>query len=233
MNALYRMSASPPNGRSGRLRRPSDRRARCYAGPAMRSRLFVLPLLLAVGCASPPVTPTPIRASDFRPGDIRQPAVFVRVSFGPGEFSERERASLPAEYEGALLEELNTRAILARDVRITAEPARLDVRAALLRAREVQADHAILVDARVSRAMTVFCRETRRPVRGPATVWSQEVEVARVSDGALRLTLTRGAALEVTDVDADCGDPKQSQRRGAAETIAQAVRRLLARVLGP
>src|SRR3989442_14938579 len=65
--------------------------------------------LAAVACASARgVEPVPIRAADFRPAQIRQPAFVVRLAFA-GQRSDREREALPVEYEGALLEGLNAR----------------------------------------------------------------------------------------------------------------------------
>lgn len=187
--------------------------------------------LLLSACAALPGGPAPTQAIDFTPTEIRRPAIFVRVNLAPNQFGERERRALPQEYEGALLEGLNERAVLPKDVQLATEGT-LDASAALRRAREVGADHAILVEVRVARGETVFCRETRRPLRGLATVWSQEVQVLRTSDGAPRLTITRGPALTVTDIDIDCDDPKASERRSTAETVTQAVRKLLARLLG-
>src|SRR5437870_8830143 len=72
--------------------------------------------LAAAACASARgVEPVPIRAADFRPAQIRQPAFVVRLAFA-GQRSDREREALPVEYEGALLEGLNARAVLAKDV---------------------------------------------------------------------------------------------------------------------
>ncbi|MBI1964269.1 MAG: hypothetical protein HYS37_12955, partial [Candidatus Rokubacteria bacterium] len=40
--------------------------------------------LLAAGCAGGPAgEPTPTTATDFRPAQIRQPMLVVRVTFGP------------------------------------------------------------------------------------------------------------------------------------------------------
>src|SRR5437899_12203011 len=91
--------------------------------------------LAAAACASARgVEPVPIRAADFRPAQIRQPAFLVRLTFAG--HSDREREALPVEYEGALLEGLNARAVLARDVQVVAgRNAKLDARAALARAR--------------------------------------------------------------------------------------------------
>jgi len=190
--------------------------------------------LAATACVSPGgVEPGPIRAADFRPTQVRQPAVVVRLAFA-GQLSEREREALPAEYEGALLEGLNTRAVLAKDVEILAQgDAKLDAHAALARARTLGADHAIVVDVRVATGEAIFCRESRQPFRARVTVWSQSVQVLRASDGAARLALPDDAGLTVTDLDADCDDPRASRRLATGETIASAVARLLTRVVGP
>lgn len=175
-----------------------------------------------------------MRASDFRPAQIRQPVIVVRLVLGQTDLGERERAALPGEYEGALLEGLNGKAVLARDVRILGAPdAKLDERAALARAREVGADHAILVEVRVARQVATACEETKRPRRGQATVWQQDVAVLRVSDGAARLRMIGSPGLTAMDVEIDCDTPKSSRRRQPAETIADAVERLLTRVFGP
>ncbi len=201
----------------------------------MSKRLALSVLTLAVAACAPvhDVEPVPIRAVDFRPGQIRQPAVVVRLAFA-GQLSDRERQALPAEYEGALLEGLNTRAVLAKDVQVVAgRGATLDAGAALERARALGADHAIVVDVRVTADQPIFCRESRRPFRAPATVWSQTVQVIRASDGATRLTIPDDAGLAVTDFDADCDDPRASRRLPSGEAIASAVARLLTRVVGP
>ncbi|OLB50902.1 MAG: hypothetical protein AUH99_08510 [Candidatus Rokubacteria bacterium 13_2_20CM_2_70_11] len=201
----------------------------------MPKRLAAAVVALAVAACAPMrgVEPVPISAADFRPAQIRQPALVVRLAFG-GQVSDREREVLPAEYEGALLEGLNTRAVLAKDVQVVAgRDAKLDARAALDRARALGADHAIVVDVRVTAGESIFCRESRRPFRAPATVWSQTVQVLRTSDGATRLTIPDDAGLAVTDFDADCDDPRASRRLPSGEAIASAVARLLTRVVGP
>lgn len=200
-----------------------------------RPALIPALLLLASACAPVPDEPAPTRAIDFKPIEIRMPAVIVQFAFGPGEFSERERESLPREYEGAVLEGLNARAVLARDVRLVSERERRpDARAALARAREVQADHAVIVEVTVTRRVTEFCRGTRRtPLRELATTLSQGVEILRVSDGARRLALDPSPALSTTDFEPDCAKPAESQRRSAVETLQKAVDKLLTRLLGP
>src|SRR6266705_754527 len=187
--------------------------------------------LAAAACASARgVEPVPIRAADFRPAQIRQPAFLVRLTFA-GQRSDREREALPAEYEGALLEGLNARAVLAKDVQVLAGgDAKLDAHAALERARTLGADHAIVVDVRVATGEMIFCRASRRPFQAPATVWSQSVQVLRSSDGAARLAIPEDAGLTVIDLDADCDDPRASRRLPTSDVIASAVARLLTRV---
>src|SRR5256886_10743275 len=162
-----------------------------------RRPALALLTLAAAACVSPSgVERVPIRAADFRPAEVRQPAVVVRVTFAGG-LSDREREALPAEYEGALLEGLNARAVLAKDVQVLAGgDAKLDAHAALERARTLGADHAIVVDVRVATGEMIFCRESRRPFQAPATVWSQSVQVLRSSDGAARRSEERRVGKE-------------------------------------
>lgn len=191
-------------------------------------------ILLAAGCASMRTSePAPRSAGDFKPQQVRRPAIFV--SFGlSAAFSKEEEQSMPAEYEGALLEGLNARAVLATHARVLGKgDPKLDGPAALARARELGADHAVLVVVRGSRHEPSFCRETRRPFRAPATTWAQTVEVLRTSDGAERLTVPAFAGLEVNDLEPDCANPRASRRRPPSEALAEAVTKLLDRVVGP
>ena len=192
-------------------------------------------VLLAAGCAGGLAgEPTPTTATDFRPAQIRQPMIVVRVTFGPGTYDPRERDILAGEYQGALLEGLNARAVLARDVEVRGERDRKpEARAAVARARELGADHVIAVEVQVARAETVFCRPERRPFYATVNVWRQGVEVARAADGALRVVVAQGSALDQTEFDADCENPRRSRRLAPREAIEAAVKKLLGRVLGP
>src|SRR2546430_6178915 len=79
---------------------------------------------------------------------------------------------LPALYESALLEALDARAILVRDVRsVEARGAVPETAAAAARAREVGVDHALVVSLRVEPDVVSVCEETRRPMQGRATGW--------------------------------------------------------------
>ena len=194
-------------------------------------------ILLVAGCApaareSHP-TPAPARGADFKPAEVRMPAITVHFTFGPGEFSEQERRSLPGEYEGAVLEGLNARAVLARDVTLVSDrQPRVDARAALARAREVQADHAVIVEVNVTRGRLELCREARRPFPANVTRWRQTVEVLRVRDGARRLALAESAALFTIDLEENCSNPAESQRRSTGDTLQRAVDKLLTRLVG-
>lgn len=201
-----------------------------------RCRGLLAVALLAGGCLSTTADqPAPVTASDFRPGQVRRPAIVVRFVFA-GQFEDTERQAMLADYEGALLEALNTRAVLAKDVRLLGErEPRLEPAAAVEKARAVGADHAVSVQVRVVRgAQPLFCAETRRPFRAPTTVWSQTVGVFRATDGATRLVVpATSGALDVYDFEADCDNPRESTRRTPAEASNEAVRRLLNRVVGP
>lgn len=199
----------------------------------MRAAGAWVALLLLAACASPSgpgARAGPFRAPDFAPDQIRRPAVFVRVTLGPGPWSERERRDLAAVYEGALLEALNARAVAAPDVG-SGPDTPPDEPAALARARAVGADHVILVTVRVDRGLRRFCLGGRRPFETTATVWRQQARVLRASDGAARLAVGPDA-VTVSDVEADCEDPRASRRRSPDETVGDAVSRLLGRLLG-
>src|SRR3990170_1016896 len=202
---------------------------------AARAALLAVLALLRAACGEAlQGEPAPTRAPDFRPEQVRRPLVLVRLVRGPGEWEERESRALPDEYQGALLEALNARAVLAREVQVRGErDGRLDAPAALARARELGADHAVLVEIRVAQVQAVFCRDSRRAFRAAATLWSQSLRVLRAADGAVRLAVAPGSSLDLLDVEADCESPRESRRRSAGETIDEAVRRMLGRVVGP
>ncbi len=196
--------------------------------------LAALALVLVTGCSlgsgGVPSTASPTRASDFRPAQIRQAVVLVRVIVSPtSRVSERERRDLPALYESALLEALDTRAILVRDIRsVDAAGAALDAGAAAARAREMGVDHALVVTLRVEPAVVRVCEDTPRPLRGEAIVWRQQARVVRAADGGERLR----AEVTTPDVEAECDGPRPSaQRRGVEATTAAAVEQLLGKIL--
>ena len=195
--------------------------------------LGALALLLAA-CAPAAQAPAvvPLRATDFRSSEIRQPVIFVQFTFGAGQYDDKERRTMPEEYEGALLEGLNARAVLTKEVRVATAGRDATLDATLARARELGADHAIFVEVRILRGAAAFCREGRRPgFQAQATLWGQRAEVVRTSDGAARLR-TPGPSVAVYDFDADCDNPKDSRRRSPAEAAAESVNRLLTRIFG-
>ena len=169
------------------------------------------------------------RASDFRLADIRQAVVLVRVVVASSSpLSERDRKELPALYESALLEALDARAILVRDVRSAdARGAGGELAAAAARAREIGVDHALVVNLRVDSDVVRVCEETRRPLRGQAGVWRQEARVVRATDGGERLR----AEVTTPDVEAECDGPQPTvQRRGMQAMTTAAVERLVAKI---
>src|SRR3970040_185628 len=177
---------------------------------ARAALLAVLALLLAACGEVLRGEPAPTRAPDFRPEQVRRPLVLVRLVRGPGEWEERESRALPDEYQGALLEALNARAVLAREVQVRGErDGRLDAPPALARARELGAAHAVLVEIRVAQVQAVFCRDSRRAFRAAATLWSQSLRVLRAADGAVRLAGAPGASLALPRVGAGRACPPQ------------------------
>ena len=200
--------------------------------PAVPARAPLLALFVA-GCAlagrgDAPISPA--RATDFRPADVRQAVVLVHVVIGSAAaLSERERKEAPALYESALLEALDARAILVRDVRsLDATASVPNAGAAAARARDVGVDHALVVSVQVEPSVVRACEDTRRPLRGRATVWRQEGRVVRAADAGERLR----AEAAVPDVDAECDGQRPSvQRRGLQATATAAVERLLAKML--
>ena len=187
----------------------------------------LLAALLAAACAGPSASSSPTRVADYRGSEIRQPAVAVRVAFGPGDFGDRERVTLPEAYAGALIDALNAAAILPVDVSVG--PA-LDRAAALVRAREVHADQAVIIDATVARGLRTYCRNARRSFTVGVTSWTARLHVVRTTDGATRLSEPE---LQVADFEEDCDDPRSSHRFTAEQTIAESVRKVLATLLRP
>jgi hypothetical protein len=194
--------------------------------------IFVPIALLAMACATPGSGPVSMpRAPDYRAREIRQPAIFVRVAGWP-DLNDREREALADIYEGALLEAFDERGFPPTDLQRVAPGERFDTRSALVRAREVKADHVIIIDLKVSRRDAIFCRDSARPFRAITTVWSQGVQVLRVSDGASRMAVAPGGDLDVTELEADCANPRRSQQRDRAHMLGEATQSLTQRVLG-
>jgi hypothetical protein len=194
-------------------------------------RAVIAAVLAAAGCATLSVPPPLTRAPDYAAGQIRHPALFIRVDHGLAA-SPAERESLAARYEGSLVEAFDERGVPLSDVQRVAAGPRFESRHALARAREVRADHAVIVELRLERRDTVFCREGRRPFAAATTVWAQGVQVLRVQDGASRVAVPPGQGLDVTELEPDCANPRQSRLRGRAEMIASAVEVVAERILG-
>lgn len=193
------------------------------------------------GCATP--GPAAFRHPDFRPGEIRRPAVLIEVSLDrtmedPGS---RQRGGNIAELlEIVFLEGLNAEGILPVDATLSVRPAslsdslldRVDRRRALERARGLKADVLLLLGLSMARRDVVYCRETPRPFRAHATVASIEVEVLRATDGARLLVEPASPALRLTDVEPDCERRRIERRLTTQELVDLAVRRALSLLLG-
>ena len=199
----------------------------------MRGLVLTCALMLA-GCAASSSTPesprgaaTPTASFDAR--TFRQPAIVVRVEVRQSQVSKRETEAIPDDYQGLLLEGLNAKAIVPRDVTIVGAREKLDQARAVARAREIGADHALLVDVAVARAETLFCRGTRRAFTAVTLNVAQEATVIAATDGAVRWKAER---LEATSIEPDCETPRDSQRRSTNETLQAAIDRLLTRLLG-
>ena len=83
----------------------------------------------------------------------------------------------------------------------------------------------------MSRGPQVFCQGTRKRFQANATRWEQTAEVVRASDGNVRLRVVPGSILPVLDLDADCDNPRDSRRLTSGEAVADAVKRILTRLL--
>lgn len=206
-----------------------------------RHALFLLTLLwLLGGCASP--APVAMRDPAYRPWEIRRPAVVLQVAlaqtgFGEGEFTGGERASLPEEFEAALIDALNTRGIFPLDVTLTAlrhyrggsdSITLVDRGQALARARNLQADVLLVLDMHLSRHDLVFCREVRRPFVARGTiVLAVTLEVLRVSDGVRLLLEPPDADLTFADVAAECAPERRARRLSPQEMTDAATSRIV------
>jgi hypothetical protein len=203
--------------------------------PTSRAWRALLAALALAGCAAGPDnrSPAPIaRVTDFRATQLRQVAVFVRVIVSDNSgVPAREHSELATRYESALLEGLDGRAVLVRDVHAAGARGPLPIpEAAAARAREVAADHALLVSVTIGPDVVRVCEDTRRPIQGRANVWKQDARVVRASDGAERLRV----GVTTPDVEVECDAPRPApRRRGNEATTSAAVERLLAKLFGP
>ena len=191
-------------------------------------RRLVLVALLAAGCAAGLGGPSATRAPGYRGAEVRRPALTVRLAFGPGDFSKQERQQFPEVYTTALLDALNAQAVVPVDLQVTTGT--LDRAAALARARDLGADQAVIVEATVGRGLRTYCRDSRRMFTTRVTGVVSRVDVVRAADGQTRLVEPE---VEASDFEEDCDAPKESRRLSADELIADSVRKVLAKVLGP
>ncbi len=211
--------------------------------PCRALRRVVFSLLLVTPYAQGCVTPEPraFRHPDFRPLEIRRPALVLQLSLGQtgfrgeGEFSPWEQNSIPDAFEIALLEGLNAEGILPVDVTLlprrstSGTPSKgIDRRQALDRGRALHADVVVILDAFLSRRDLVFCREERRPFVARATLWMLGVEVLRVVDGTRLLIEPLGPTLQLSDVEPDCGQGRIERRLSTQELLNLAVQKILA-----
>jgi len=193
--------------------------------------LVLTALLFAAGCAS--ITgdreTVPVRAADFTPAEIRQTTVLIRL--GLPNLDDRRRSSFTADYEGALLDALNARAVIVKDTRVLGERDRAtDTTAALARARDLDAGALIVVDARMTSRRLSVCEDSERPRRIESAVLAQRVEVLRAGDGATRLRIVEGLDVPVVQVDCEAG---RARRRTMPETFSEAAERIVRGLLGP
>ena len=202
----------------------------------------LLVALLPLGCAAPGTVA--FRHSDFRPAEIRRPVLLLQVSLdrtgllGEGEFSSQERSSIPEAFEVALLEGFNAEGILPLDVSLSSRRSGspgsaegIDAKPALERARAVGADVVMILEGRLSRQDSVFCREERRAFVARTTSWMLAARVLRVADGSPLLIEPAGAGSRVSDVEPDCKRGRIVRRLSAQELLDVAARRALSLLL--
>jgi len=167
--------------------------------------------------------------------------------FGEGEFSRRERRSIPDAVELALLEGLNAEGILPVDVTLSAQRSsrnsagafeRIDRTQAIERARTLHADVVLIADVSLSRRDLVYCRAgTRaggaggRPFVARTTLWTLGAEALRVADGIRLLVEPPGPARRLEDVEPDCDSGRISRRLSVEEMAQRAAQELLVLLL--
>ena len=146
------------------------------------------------------------------------------------------RAGIPERYESAVQEALNGAGILPVDITLEARRAEktndlplegIKPAAALARAREIGADHVVIVDARLSRRDFPLCRQGARALVGTATYWEAGLEVLRVSDGVRVLVEPPGAEQRVLDLEVDCRQGRLIRRKAMDEMIEESAKRAL------
>ncbi|MFQ5521875.1 MAG: hypothetical protein ACE5FK_10785 [Candidatus Methylomirabilia bacterium] len=159
---------------------------------------------------------------------------------GEGEFSRRERSTIPQAVEIGILESLNAKAILPVDVTLLARPsyrdraspfATIDRHQALERAGDLNADFVLILDVHLSRQPVLHCRGHRRPFRALTTRWTFGAEVLRVADGIRLLVRPPGPEQHLDDVEPDCYRGRVDHRLTAHQMLEASVRRSLSLIL--
>ncbi len=194
-------------------------------GPGGVKPALLAGLGLLAGCMSP--GPAAMRHPDYRPADIRRPAVVLQVS---GEFASREPASISDRFEAGLIDALNGQGIFPLDVAVSASRT-LDRRQALARAQSLRADALLLLEMHLGRRDVVYCRETRRAFVARSTVLAVTLEVLRVSDGARLLLEPPDADRPLTDIEAECGREPSVHRLSLEELAGAGISRALTLLL--
>jgi hypothetical protein len=191
-------------------------------GPGGVKPALLAGLGLLAGCMSP--GPAAMRHPDYRPADIRRPAVALQVS---GEFTTAERAAISDRFEAGLIDALNGQGIFPLDVAVSTSRT-LDHGQALARAQSLRADALLLLEMHLGRRDVVYCRETRRPFAARSTVLAVTLEVLRVSDGARLLLEPPEAGHPLTDIEAECGREPSVRRLSLEELAGAGISRALA-----
>ena len=192
--------------------------------------LALVALLFVAGCVSMTGDRDvmPARAPDFTPAEIRQTTLLIRLSLTT--LADRRRQSVAADYEGALLDALNERAVIVKDARVLADHERPpDTAAALAQARGLDADALIVVDVLLTSRRIAVCEDTR-PRRIEIPLLAQKVEVLRTRDGATRLRIVDGLEAPMVEVDCDTG---RARRRTVEEVVGTAAEKVVQGLLGP
>lgn len=186
--------------------------------------VFLAGLWLLTGCVSP--GPVALRHPEYRPTEIRRPAVVLQVSLDQAGFGE----GVPDLFEAGLIDALNNQGIFPLDVALTTSTM-LDRGHALARARSLRADVLLLVDMHLRRRDVVYCRGTSRPFVAPSTVLAVMIEVVRASDGTRLLLEPAGADPPLTDIEADCGRQRSVRRLSIEELAGAGISRALTLLL--
>jgi hypothetical protein len=197
----------------------------CQHAPTVRLTITGLLMLPLAGCAPHLAESPSTHASGYRGAELRRPAVTLRVEIGP-ELPERDRTDLPALYAGILAEALDAKAISPVDLEVSMRA--LDRAAALRRARDVQADHVVLVRVTVTRGLRGQC--DGRAGSASTMVWTARAEVVRVVDGQPRLSTP---TIEVNDLEVECSSTRERGRLGRDEVMGRSARKLVDALLRP